>query len=140
MTVFAFRGIEVFFMAKFYRACLFYFHRDVGNLVAFSTIFNIKGPFPIMTDAAGFTLYHIGHRVTGLFSEVEDGIVADLAVIFDTFLFYVKIVIEYYSAEIGNLEGDILDVNCLGKRKGEKNNNGDGERITKLHEDLPIKS
>ena len=127
-------------MAKFYRTCLFYFHYDVGNLVAFAAIFDVKGPFPIMAGAAGFTLFHIGHGVAGLFPEVENRIVADFTVIFDAFLLKVKVVIEYDPAEFGNLEGDILDVNCMGKRKGKKSEDEDREGITKLHEDLLKKS
>ena len=88
--------------------------------MAFAAIFDIKGLFSIVTGAARFTLFHIGHGIAGLFPEVENRIVADFTVIFDTFLFKVKVVIEYDPAEFRNLEGDILDINCMGKRKGKK--------------------
>lgn len=72
-----------------------------------------EGLLCIMTGATGFTFFHRSHGVALLDSEVKNGIMAYLAIIFDTFLFEVPIVVEDYFAEIGYFESYVLDVNRI---------------------------
>ena len=86
-------------------------------------ILQIGSPLAVVTHPAGLAFFHIGHGIAVvLASEVINGIVAGLAVIFYSFLFEVLVVVEYDRAEMGDLEGDILDVIRIGERADEDRN------------------
>ncbi len=133
----AFIGVYMFFMAEDHRPRFFYFNSDVRNLVTFDALLNIKGFFPVVAGAAGFAIPHIRHVVTDSFFDVENGVMTGLAVIFNSFLPDMVVVIECYFAEMSYLEGDIFYVNPISIRKGNNGDYQDEERITKLHGYLP---
>jgi hypothetical protein len=83
-------------------------------------ILQIGGPLAVVAHAAGLAIFHIGHGVAVVLApKVINGIVAGLAVIFYTFLFEVLVVVEYDRAEMGDLEWDIFDVDCICERASE---------------------
>ena len=105
-------------MTEGHRSRFFYFNSYIRNLVTLDAIIEIEGPFAVVAGAAGLAFSHICHGVTGLASEVENGIMAGLAVIFNAFLSKVPVVAKYHLAEIGCLKGDIFDVNCMTEGAG----------------------
>lgn len=113
-------GGEMLFMTKGHRSSLLDLHSHVRNFMAFDAIGETEGAFAVVTGAAGFPLFHVRHGKTGtgLGPEVENGIVAGLAVVLDPLLEEVFAVVEYHLTEIGYFNGDILDVDSIGKRAG----------------------
>jgi hypothetical protein len=83
-------------------------------------ILQIGGSLAIVARTARLSLVHISHSVTAVLApEIENGIVAGLAVVFYALLFEVLVVVKNNLAEIGDLECDIFDVDCIGKRANE---------------------
>ena len=116
MTDGAFISAEMLFVTESNRSRCFYLHSYIRNFVTLDAIVETECSLAVMADAAGLAFFHLRHVVTGLVSEIENGIMAGLAVIFDTLLFEMLAVVEYYLAEISNLKGDILDVNRISER------------------------
>ena len=116
----AFTIAEMFLVTENHRSRFFYFHADIRDFMTLDAILQIGGPLAVVASAAGLAFFHIGHGVTvALAPEVENGIMAGLAVIFYTLLFEVLVVVEYNLAEIGDLECDIFDVDRIGERANE---------------------
>jgi len=114
----AFISAEMLLVTEGHRPRFFYFNSDIRNLVTLDAIIEIEGPFAVVAGAAGLAFFHICHGVTVLASEVENGVMAGLAVIFNAFLSEVLVVAKYHLAEIGCLKGDIFDVNCISEGAG----------------------
>jgi hypothetical protein len=120
VTGVAFSGAEMFFVAECHRPRFFDFDADIRDFMTLDAILQIGGPLAVVARAAGLAFFHIGHGVTFVFApEVVNGIVAGLAVIFYSFLFEVLVVVEYDRAEMGDLERDIFDIDCIGERANE---------------------
>jgi hypothetical protein len=111
----------MYLMTEDDRTRFFYLKCYIRHLVAFIAILDVKGPFSVVTCTAGFSFFHICHGVADIFSDVENRIMAGPAVIPDSFLFDMKIVIEYYLAGIGSLKSHIPDIQS---QSGRKNENG----------------
>ena len=109
----AFISAEMLLVTEGHRSRFFYFNSYIRNLVTLDAIIEIEGPFAVVAGAAGLAFFHICHGVTVLASEVENGVMAGLAVIFNAFLSEVLVVAKYHLAEIGCLKDDIFDVNCM---------------------------
>jgi hypothetical protein len=133
----AFIGIQMFFVSEDHWSRFFYFNNDVRNFVTFDALLDIKGFFPVVAGAAGLAVPHIRHVVTGSFLDVENGVVTGLAVIFNSLLPKMVVMIEGYLAEISYFEGNIFYVNPISMRKGNNGDYQDEERITKSHGYLP---
>jgi hypothetical protein len=93
----------------------FYFKYYIRNFMTFVAILNIRRFFPVVTKAARFPLFHVCHGVSFLFLDVKDGIVAGFAIIADTFLVDMNIVIKFHFAIITAAESDFLYVYSIGK-------------------------
>ncbi len=115
----AFTVAEMFLVTKGHGSRFFYLDADIRHLMALGALLQVEGPLAVVTGAAGLAFFHIGHGVTVLAPEVENGIVAGFAVIFYALLFEVLIVVEYDLAEIGDIECDIFDVDRIGERADE---------------------
>jgi hypothetical protein len=61
-----------------------------------------------MTGAAGFPFQHIGHAESGLFFEVVNPVVTDLAVVCHASVIHVNGMAENNFARIPGLEGHVL--------------------------------
>jgi hypothetical protein len=114
----AFISAEMLLVTEGHRSRFFYFNSYIRNLVTLDAIIEIKSPFAIVAGAAGLAFFHICHGVTVLASEIENDIMAGLAVIFNAFLSEVPVVAKYHLAEIGCLKGDIFDIDCISERAG----------------------
>lgn len=115
-------GDEMLFMTEGHRSGLPDLHDHIPDFMALYAIGETEGLFAVVAGAAGFPLFHVRHGETdpgGLRSEVENGIVAGLAVVLDPLLQEVPVVAEYHLAEIGYLDGDILDVDGISERTGQ---------------------
>ena len=94
---------------------------DIRYFMTADAVTEAECPLAVMTGAAGFALLHVRHGITGFVPQIENSIMARLAVIFDVLLFEMLGVVEYYLAKMSNLKGDILDVNRISERAGENN-------------------
>jgi hypothetical protein len=112
-------GTEVFLMTERHGSRFLDFHADVRDLMTLGAILQVGGPLAVVARSAGLAFFHIGHGVTGLAPQIEYGIMAGLAVIFDAFLFEVLVVVEYDLAEVGDPECDILDIDGISERTNE---------------------
>jgi hypothetical protein len=121
------------FVTERHRSRFFDRHGYIRNLVTLDAIIETECSFSVVAGAARFSFFHIRHFVASLVSEIENGIMTGLAVIFDALLFEMLAVVEYYLAEIGNLKGDILDVNRIRERAGENRHCQDKKRVPLLH-------
>jgi hypothetical protein len=119
MASIAFTIAEMFLVIEYHRSRFFYFDADIRHFVTLDAFLQIKGPFAVVAGAAGLAFFHISHGVAFLDPEVVNGIMARLAVIFYTLLLEVLVVVEYHLAEMGYLECDILDVDCIDQRASE---------------------
>jgi hypothetical protein len=115
----AFTGAEMFLVTESYRSRFFHFDAYIRDFMTLDAILQIGGPLAVVASAAGLAFFHISHGVSVLTPEVENGVMAGLAVIFYTLLFEVLVVVEYDLAEIGYLECDIFDVDRIGERANE---------------------
>lgn len=115
----AFTIAEMFLVTECHRSRFFNFDADIRHFMTLNAILQIGGPLAVVASAAGLAFFHISHGVAALAPEVVDGIMAGLAVIFYTLLFEVLVVVEDDLAEIGDLEGDIFDVDRIGERANE---------------------
>ena len=115
----AFAVADVFLVTESHGSRFFDFDADIPDFMTLDAILQIEGPFAVVAGAAGLSFFHIGHGVTFLAPEVENGIMAGLAVVFYTLLFEVLIVVEYDLAEVGYFECDIFNVDRIGERANE---------------------
>ena len=114
----AFISAEMLLMTESHQSRFFDRHGYIRNFVTLDAIVETECSFAIMAGATGLAFFHLRHVVSSLVSEIENGIMTGLAVIFDALLFEMLAVVEYYLTEIGNLKGDILDVYRIRERAG----------------------
>jgi len=119
MAHLALTGAEMLLVTERHRPRFSDFHADVRDFVTLDAILQIGGPLAIVARSTGLAFFHIGHSVTGLAPQIENGIMAGLAVIFNALLFEMLIMVEYDLAEVGDPECDILDVDGIGERANE---------------------
>ena len=82
----AFTIAEMFLVTESHRSRFFDFDADIPDFMTLDAILQIEGPFAVVAGAAGLSFFHIGHGVTFLAPEVENGIMAGFAVVFYTLL------------------------------------------------------
>jgi hypothetical protein len=121
------------FVTKSNRSRFFDRHGYIRNFVTLDAIVEAEGSLAVVAGAAGLAFFHLRHAVTGLVSEIENGVMTGLAVIFDALLFEMLAVVEYHLAEMRNLKGDILYVNRICERTGENRGCQYKERVPLLH-------
>jgi hypothetical protein len=126
---------QMLLVAEGDRSGLFDFDRDVPDLVALNAIIETEGSLAVVAGTTGFPLFHVRHGESGtdLGPEVKNGIVAGLAVVLDTLFFEMLGVVEYHLAEIGDVEGDIFDIDRISERAGKNRHGENQKQVPLLH-------